>query len=438
MKSPMAAESKSNDDVLLQSPGAAAANESKTDSEETPKSKINILLMEKISQRAVDYFVKEGFTVETADKMTTEELAKKLPNVHVIGVRSKTKLRADLLTKYGQKLLCIGCFCIGTDQTDLSVAASLGIPVFNSPFANTRSVAELILSQIIALARKLGDQNKWMHRGQWKKTASQCYEVRGKTLGIIGYGHVGSQTSVLAESLGLKVIFYDIVPKLPLGNATAYPSLDAVLKTADFVTLHVPFTKQTEMMIKEEQILKMKKGSYLMNAARGKCVDTEAVAKYLKNGHLAGAYFDVYPSEPTTDTMCLVNCPNTILTPHIGGSTQEAQSNIGVDVAGKVVKFINEGSTTAAVNMPNVSLEPNAEIHRILNIHQNKPGVLRKINGILCDFNVSAQVLKTNPSLGYILVEVDANEEFSGDVKQKLDALPETIRTRVLYSPGKI
>lgn len=414
------------------------AAESKSDEVQTsfPKSKINILLMEKISQKAVDYFVEQGFHVETADKYTIEELQKKLPTIHVIGVRSKTKLRKDLLTGYAKKLLCIGCFCIGTDQTDLDCAASLGIPVFNSPFANTRSVAELVISNMIALARKVGDQNKWMHQGQWKKTAVQCYEVRGKTLGIVGYGHVGSQLSVLAEAMGLIVRFYDIIPKLPLGNARAVSSLDALLAESDFISLHVPYTKLTHNMIDEEQILKMKKGSYLCNAARGKCVNIEAVAKYLKSGYLAGAYFDVYPSEPTNNTMALCNCPNTILTPHIGGSTQEAQSSIGIDVATKIVKFINEGATIACVNFPEVSLEPNAKVHRILNVHRNVPGVLKKINEILCEFNVSAQVLKTTPELGYILVEVDANPKFSKEVKTKMDALDETIRTRVLYAPG--
>jgi len=393
--------------------------------------------MEKISQRAVDYFVENGFNVETADKMTEEQLAKKLPTVHVIGVRSKTKLTKNLLTNYANKLLCVGCFCIGTDQTELDVAAHQGIPVFNSPFANTRSVAELIVSNIVALARKLGDQNMWMHQGLWKKTASGCYEVRGKTLGIVGYGHVGSQTSVLAEALGLKVIFYDIIPKLPLGNAVAVKSMAEILTKSDFVTLHVPYTKSTHQMIGQKELSMMKKGSYLMNAARGKCVDIKATAEALKSGHLAGAYFDVYPSEPTDDTMALCGCPNTILSPHIGGSTQEAQKAIGVDVASKIVRYINEGVTTACVNLPEVSMDPST-VHRILNIHRNVPGVLKKINGVLGDFNVSAQVLRTKGDLGYILVEVDANSQFSDDVKRQLDLLPETIRTRILYSPGAI
>jgi len=296
----------------------------------------------------------------------------------------------------------------------------------------------LVISNIIALSRKVGDQNKWMHQGQWKKTAVNCYEVRGKTLGIVGYGHVGSQLSVLSESMGLKVQFYDIVPKLPLGNAKSVASMKELLSTSDFISLHVPYTKETHNMIDEPQLQLMKKGSYLLNAARGKCVNIEAVAKYLKSGHLGGAYFDVYPSEPTTATMALCGCPNTILTPHIGGSTQEAQANIGLDVAAKLVKYINEGSTVQCVNFPVVSLEANANVHRILNIHRNVPGVLKKINEILCDFNVSAQVLKTNANLGYILVEVDANPKFSKVVKEKMDAMEETIRTRVLYAPGAI
>ena len=399
---------------------------------------IKILLMEKISQRAVDYFVENGFSVQTADKMTEDELSKILPSVHVIGVRSKTKLTANLLQNYGSKLLCIGCFCIGTDQTELNVAAHAGIPVFNSPFANTRSVAELIISNIIALARKLGDQNMLMHQGLWRKTATQCFEVRGKTLGIVGYGHVGSQTSVLAESMGLKVIFYDHIPKLPLGNAVAVNSLDTLLKNADFVTLHVPFTKSTHNMISKKEIYTMKKGSYLMNAARGKCVVIEDVAAALKAGHLAGAYFDVYPSEPTYASMALVNCSNTILSPHIGGSTQEAQLAIGVDVAGKIVRYINEGITTAGVNLPEVNISPDAKVHRILNIHRNVPGVLKKINGVLGEFNVSGQVLRTKGDIGYILVEVEANNKFSDDVKRRLDLLEETIRTRILFSPETI
>lgn len=400
-----------------------------------PKNKINILLLEKISQSAIDLFIKEGFNVEIGNLLSLEELKIKLPNIHVIGVRSKTKLNKELLTKYGKKLLCIGCFCIGTDQTDLETASLLGISVFNSPFANTRSVAELVISNIIALSRKVGDHNKWMHEGKWMKTANGCYEVRGKTLGIIGYGHVGSQLSILAEALGLKVIFYDIISKLPLGNAIAVKSLDEILINSDFVSLHVPYNKSTHNMIDEEQILKMKKGSYLCNAARGKCININIVAQYLKSGHLAGAYFDVYPKEPTNLTLPLCNCPNTILTPHIGGSTQEAQKSIGIDVASKIISFINNGSTIQSVNFPEISLELNNNVHRILNVHNNKPGVLKKINEILCDFNVCSQILRSKEKISYILIEINSNKNFSNEVKKKLDKLEESIKTRILYYP---
>jgi len=366
-----------------------------------------------------------------------DALMKKLQKVHVLGIRSKTKLTPEIL-KAAKKLLCVGCYCIGTDQVDLPCAQSLGIPVFNSPFANTRSVAELVLAQSIILARKAGDQNRWMHEGKWTKMDTGCYEVRGKTMGIVGYGHVGSQLSVLAEALGFRVIYYDIVPKLPLGNAQPRETLQEVLKSADFVTLHVPYTKETHNMIGAEQIKMMKKGSYLMNAARGKCVDIVAAAEALKAGHLGGAYFDVYPEEPTDATLPLVNCPNTILSPHIGGSTQEAQHAIGVEVTDKITRFIEEGRTIGAANFPEVSLPPNAKAHRILHVHQNVPGVLRKINEIISDYNVSAQILKTTGNVGYLLLEVDAVKELSRDIKEKIGALPETIRSRVVYSPGFI
>jgi len=286
-------------------------------------------------------------------------------------------LTADLF-KRAKKLLCVGCFCIGTDQVDLESSAKLGIPVFNSPFANTRSVAELVLANAIILARKAGDQNKLMHQGIWNKDDSGCYEVRGKVMGIVGYGHVGSQLSILAENLGFRVIYYDIIPKLPLGNAKSVSSLDQLLQSSDFVTLHVPYTKETHNMINKESLLLMKKGSYIMNAARGKCVDIEAVAIALKNGYLAGAYFDVYPNEPTDANLCLCNCPNTILSPHIGGSTSEAQKSIGAEVSDKISRFLNEGRTVGAANFPHVSLSPVANRHRILNIHHNVPGVLKK------------------------------------------------------------
>jgi len=270
------------------------------------------------------------------------------------------------------------------------------------------------------------------------KMSHGCYEVRGKTMGIVGYGHVGSQLSILAEAMGMNVIYYDIIPKLPLGNAVAKHSLDDILKEADFVTLHVPYTSATHEMIGVGQIKKMKKHSYLINAARGKCVDIKAVAQALNDGYLAGAYFDVYPNEPTDATLPLCNCPNTILTPHIGGSTMEAQKAIGLEVAEKIGRFINEGRTIAAVNFPEIALPPNAAAHRILNVHKNVPGVMRKTMEILCHYNISAQALKTAQDIGYMIVEVDADKELSREVRKQMDALEETICTRVVFSPGAI
>jgi len=255
-------------------------------------------------------------------------------------------------------------------------------------------------------------------------------------MGIVGYGHVGSQLSILAESLGFRVIYYDIIPKLPLGNAKSVSSLEILLKTADFVTLHVPYSKETHHLIGKDQISLMKKGSYLLNAARGKCVDINEVANALKSGYLRGCYFDVFPNEPTDSSLVLCKCPNTILSPHIGGSTSEAQQAIGNEVSDKITRFINEGRTVGSANFPHVSLPPIAIKHRILHIHQNVPGVLRKINDILSDYNVSAQVLKTTQNIGYLLIEVDNDKTLSSDVKSKMDALPETIRTRVVFSPG--
>lgn len=417
---------------------ATTSASSPTDVETSfPRNKIRILILEKISQTAVNYLVSQGYLVETAVHFTPEELLAKIGDYHVIGIRSKTKLTEEVL-RAARRMLCIGHFCIGTDQTNLVVARELGIPVFNSPFANTRSVAELVLAQMIIMARKAGDQNRFMHDGIWRKTAKGCYEVRGKTLGIIGYGHVGSQLSVLAEALGFRVIYYDIIPKLPLGNARPVASMEILLRTADFVSLHVPATPMTIGMIDREQVEMMKKGSYLCNAARGKVVNIDVVAEALKSEHLAGAYFDVYPSEPIDETLVLRNCPNTVLTPHIGGSTQEAQSNIGLEVAEKIARYINEGKTIAACNFPEVDLQPNFHAHRILNVHRNVPGVLRKINNILENYNISAQVMRSEGGISYLLVDVDADRSLSKVVKREIDRLDESIRTRVVYSPGAL
>jgi len=352
-----------------------------------PKNKIKILLLENIHETAVEAFKSEEFQVEYVKGALTEaELCEKIKDVHAMGIRSKTKVTEKALA-CAERLLCIGCFCIGTDQVDLEAAQKKGVPVFNSPFSNSRSVAELIIAQIIVLSRKLGDKNIEMHKGVWDKSAKNCHEIRGKSLGIVGYGHIGSQLSVLAESLGMRVMFYDIENIMPLGNSKRCTSLDELLTKSDFVTLHVPRTEQTKNMIGDKEINLMKKGSYLLNASRGTVVVIDALVKGLKSEHLAGAYVDVFPTEPEENNNdwkhSLQGCHNTTLTPHIGGSTEEAQLAIGIEVAEKIVKMINRGSTTTAVNFPAIELPyGGTSTHRILNIHQNIPGVLKVFSGI--------------------------------------------------------
>eukprot|EP00055_Hartaetosiga_balthica_P003657 m.8541 g.8541 ORF g.8541 m.8541 type:complete len:426 (-) comp3178_c0_seq1:244-1521(-) len=401
-------------------------------------SSINILLMEKISQDAVKTFERQGYTVKQAVKYTEDELVEAIKDVHVIGVRSKTKLNTRVL-EAAKKLIAVGCFCIGTDQTNLELAASKGIAVFNAPYANTRSVSELVIALIIMLARQAGDRNMEMHNKTWNKTSKNCYEVRGKTLGVVGYGHVGSQLSILAEALGLKVIFYDIEPKLCLGNATQVDSLDEILARSDFVSLHVPADEGTKNIMSGERIMQMKKGAYLINYARGSVVDVEALAKALKSGHLAGAAVDVFPKEPsghTTDwAVCLQGCPNTILTPHIGGSTEEAQSTIGGEVANKVINFINKGSTCSAVNVPEITITkdlPSGHT-RILSFHDNTPGVLRDINKIVSIANIASQRLETSEKIGYLVVDLESDATKA--IKDELEAMSSNISCRILY-PG--
>eukprot|EP00043_Microstomoeca_roanoka_P029007 m.20509 g.20509 ORF g.20509 m.20509 type:complete len:420 (-) comp8902_c0_seq1:249-1508(-) len=399
-------------------------------------SSINVLLMEKISEDAAKTFEDEGFTVKQAVKYNEDELVEAIKGVHIIGVRSKTKLTARVL-QAADKLLAVGCFCIGTDQTDLKVAAAKGIPVFNAPYANTRSVSELVIAEIVMLARQTGDRNNEMHRGEWNKVSAGCYEVRGKTLGVVGYGHVGSQLSVLAEAMGLRVIFYDIEPKLCLGNATQVDSMDQLLTEADFVSLHVPADASTKNLMSAERIKQMKRGSYLINAARGSVVDIKAAADALRSGHLAGGAFDVFPQEPaghtTTWQVCLQGCPNTILTPHIGGSTEEAQAAIGREVAGKLISYINRGSTLSAVNVPEIGISRMlAPGHsRVLSFHQNTPGVLRDINRILSIANISSQQLETSENIGYLAVDLESDH--IDQVKSELEALDSNIRCRLLF-----
>jgi len=401
-----------------------------------PKNRIKILLLENCHQQAVGLLQSETFQVEhLKGSLAEDELCEKIKDVHWLGVRSKTKVTEKVMSA-GKRLLGVGCFCIGTDQVDLQAAAALGVCVFNAPFANTRSVAELMIAEIIGLSRCLSDKSSELHNGTWNKVATGCVEVRGKICGLVGYGHVGSQVSVLAEAMGMRVIFYDVVPKLPLGNATSVETLDELLTQSDYLLLHVPSSEQTKGLIGAPQIAKMKKGACLLNASRGLVVDLDALAAAMKSGHLKGCAVDVYPVEPKNNgpgfVTPLQGCPNTILTPHIGGSTEEAQAAIGVEVARKVITYINGGSSLGSVNFPEVDLPPlKPAHHRVLNIHNNVPGVLRGINHVLADVNVVAQSLRTEGKIGYIMADVD--KEVSEDIKKGLNMLPETIKTRTLH-----
>jgi D-3-phosphoglycerate dehydrogenase len=402
-----------------------------------PKRQIKILLLENIHATAVEIFEREGFHIEVAKGALKEaELKQKLEDVHVLGIRSKTHVTAEALSS-AKRLLTVGAFCIGTNQIDLENANRRGIPVFNAPFSNTRSVAELVLAEIVMLARQLGDRSAEVHRGQWRKVSANCFEIRGKTLGIVGYGHIGSQVGVLAEAFGMRVLFHDIVAKLPIGNVRAVETLDELLAQSDFVTLHVPATPQTDKLIGAAQLAAMRPGSYLLNASRGNVVDIPALADALRRGHLAGAAVDVYPHEPEANTDDFVSelrgLPNTILTPHIGGSTEEAQANIGREVATALTKFVNSGATTGAVNFPQMELPQAPGSHRILNCHKNVPGVLRDINRIVSDrnANIRSQLLATDPNIGYLIMDLD--QDLARDVKNDIAALPTSIKTRILY-----
>ena len=403
-----------------------------------PKGEIKVLLLENVHQSAHEIFKVEGFQVEALPKaLKEEELAAKLAEgVHLLGIRSKTRVTKRALES-GKRLLSVGAFCIGTNQIDLAAAKQLGVPVFNAPFSNTRSVAEMVISEVVMLARHLGDRSREVHEGKWRKIATSSYEIRGKTLGIIGYGPIGSQIGVLAEAMGMRVISFDIRPTLPMGNNKAVDSLEALLRTSDFVTLHVPETPQTRNMIGPSEIAKMKEGSYLLNLSRGTVVDLEALAAGIKEGRIKGAALDVYPEEPESNSDDFVNVmrglPNVVLTPHIGGSTLEAQESIGREVANVLTKFTNTGATTGAVNFPQIDLPPVAKSHRILNVHRNVPGVLRDVNKLVSDrnANVVAQVLATDPDIGYLVMDLD--KEVAGDVKKAISELSTCIKTRILY-----
>ena len=405
------------------------------------KRKIKVLLLESISSTAIDTFRAEGYTnVEShATALVGGELLEAVRDVHLLGIRSRTKIRAEVLAK-ATKLVAIGCFSIGTDQVDLAVAEAHGVPVFNSPFSNTRSVAELVIAEIVMLCRGVPERNAAAHRGEWLKALRGAIEVRGKTLGIVGYGHVGVQVALLAEALGMRVIFHDIERKLALGNAKAVDTLDELLGQSDVVTLHVPETPGTRGLVGVAQLARMRKGARLINASRGSVVDVDAVAAALESGQLAGAAVDVFPVEPQSDDdrleTPLRKFDNVLMTPHIGGNTMEAQDSIGVDVAGKLVRYSDNGSTVGAVNFPEVALPEHVGRHRLLHIHRNEPGVLAAINSVLASahVNIASQYLETTQRVGYAVVDVDgADKPLSAELRSRLGEIPATIRTRVLY-----
>jgi D-3-phosphoglycerate dehydrogenase len=402
-----------------------------------PKSSIKVLLLENIHPVATEAFAAEGFQVETVKGSLPEaELATRVRDIHLLGIRSKTQVTPKVLDE-ARRMLAVGAFCIGTNQIDLLHSNRRGIPAFNAPFSNTRSVAELIIAEIVMLSRQLGDRVREVHSGQWRKVAVGSHEVRGHTLGIVGYGHIGSQVGVLAESFGMRVVFFDTMAKLPMGNNRALAKLEDVLEVADFVTLHVPETLQTKNMIGHAELAKMKRGACLLNASRGTVVVIEALAAAIQSGHIGGAAVDVYPKEPESNSdgfeSSLRNLPNMILTPHIGGSTEEAQEAIGREVSAALLKYVNQGSTTGAVNFPQVELAMAKGTHRILNIHRNVPGVLRDINKIVSDHNanIRAQVLSTDADVGYLIMDLD--HDVSQDVKQAVGDLPTSIKTRILF-----
>ena len=403
------------------------------------KNKIRILLLEGVHQSAVNCFKSAGYT--NIEYLTTslsgDALHEKLRDAHFVGIRSRTQLD-DAAFEAAEKLNAVGCFCIGTNQVDLTAALKRGIPVFNAPYSNTRSVAELVLAEAICLARRVTEKNARAHRGEWDKSAAKSHEVRGKTLGVVGYGSIGSQLSVLAEALGMNVIYYDIITKLDLGNARQVGSLEELLSTADIVSLHVPETPQTQWMIGRDELAKMKQDAILINASRGTVVDIDALEQALDSGHLLGAAVDVFPVEPKSNKDVfespLRRFDNVILTPHIGGSTVEAQENIGLEVAEKLVTYSDNGTTLSSVNFPEVALPAHPDRHRLLHIHTNVPGVLSDINRVLSEanINISAQYLQTNADVGYVVIDVD--KAYGPKALEALRQVPNTLRVRVLYS----
>ncbi len=405
-----------------------------------PKQDIKVLLLEGVSQTALDALRAAGYSnIEFHEKALPEaELKRSIAEAHLVGIRSRTNLTADVL-KEARRLLAVGCFCIGTNQVDTATAESLGVPVFNAPYSNTRSVAELVIAEAVMLARGIPQKNAVCHRGGWMKSAAGSIEVRGKTLGLVGYGHIGTQVGVLAESLGMQVLYFDIEAKLALGNAHAAKTLDELLARSDIVSLHVPETPETKWMIGAKQLATMRTGSMLINAARGTVVDIDALAASLESGHLSGAAIDVFPVEPQGNNdkfvSPLIGMDSVILTPHVGGSTLEAQDNIGREVAAKLLRYSDNGSTLSAVNFPEVSLPGHPNSQRLLHIHKNVPGILSRINEIFSreSINIDAQFLQTDAKVGYVVIDVSTSAEHAGELKDALAAIPGTLRARVLY-----
>ncbi|AWH89360.1 phosphoglycerate dehydrogenase [Limnobaculum parvum] len=403
------------------------------------KERIKFLLVEGVHQSTVDNLRAAGYTNIEYHKGALDDEALKVAirDAHFVGIRSRTHLSADILAA-AEKLVAIGCFCIGTNQVDLHAAAKRGIPVFNAPFSNTRSVAEMVLGEILLLLRRIPEANAKAHRREWCKLAVGCFEARGKNLGIIGYGHIGTQLGILAESIGMNVMFYDIENKLPLGNASQVRHLSDLLNMSDVVTLHVPETASTKNMMGHKELALMKPGAVLINASRGTVVDIPALCSALESNHLSGAALDVFPTEPATNQdpfeSPLTAFDNVLLTPHIGGSTQEAQANIGTEVAGKLAKYSDNGSTLSAVNFPEVSLPaPSENVSRLLHIHENRPGVLNQINHIFAEegINIAAQFLQTNNDIGYVVIDVETDR--SDEALEHMKSIQGTIRARLLF-----
>lgn len=403
-----------------------------------PKGKIKFLLLEGVHPSAIETLQRDGYTnIEVHKKaLPTEELKQAIAGAHFVGIRSRTQLTEEIFAS-AKKLVAVGCFCIGTNQVDLAAATRKGIAVFNAPFSNTRSVAELVIAEAILLLRGVAEKNAAAHRGEWMKTAINSFEIRGKKLGIIGYGNIGMQLGIIAEGLGMQVQFYDVVNKLPLGNARQVPSLNQLLASSDVVSLHVPETGATQDMIGANELAQMQAGAILINASRGTVVDIDALADTLAAGKLGGAAIDVFPVEPRSNDDEFISplrrFDNTFLTPHIGGSTVEAQENIGMEVAEKLAKYSDNGTTVSSVNFPEVALPEHAGSHRLLHIHRNVPGIMSAINNVFSEtgVNVSAQYLQTTDSVGYVVIDVDA--EYSDVALEKLATIDGTIRSRVLF-----